>query len=254
MNETRLVRQAYDNACEKYTVMGTFLYGSQNYLMSTENSDVDVKTLVVPTMKQLVLGQTVKSNTVDLGFGLNDVKDFREMFKNYRKGNVNFLETLYTDHFVMHEDYVDVLRKLRQNRELVTHCNPTRTLRSMAGMAYQKYTAFEKPFESKKEVLAKYGYDPKQLHHTCRLALAMEVWVNTLDFQRTLHLEKADREWLMTLKTNPLPYENAKELLNKTMVKVDKYREYTLDVNKEREVDDFFTELTFETFGLGGIE
>lgn len=39
---------------EGYVVFGVFVYGSQNYGLETENSDIDVKALIVPNRASLV--------------------------------------------------------------------------------------------------------------------------------------------------------------------------------------------------------
>ena len=36
-------------------IIGVFLYGSQNYGLATENSDVDTKVIIIPTLEDLCL-------------------------------------------------------------------------------------------------------------------------------------------------------------------------------------------------------
>lgn len=40
-----------------YNVVGVFLYGSQNYELDYEKSDVDTKAIVLPTLEDIVLNR-----------------------------------------------------------------------------------------------------------------------------------------------------------------------------------------------------
>ena len=40
-------------------LLGVFLYGSQNYGINTETSDVDTKAILIPTFKELIFNRPV---------------------------------------------------------------------------------------------------------------------------------------------------------------------------------------------------
>ena len=213
------VQMHFDLASEHYGANApwvTMLYGSQNYHLDTEESDVDTKTMLFPTLKDVVLNRKMVSTDLQApDLSLNNVKDYRAMFQNYLKGNVNFLETLFTDHYVVtdrHRWAERVFLELRTQREMVAGYQPVRLMQMAAGMADQKYHAMEHKYESKAEVLAKYGYDPKQLHHLCRLPVFMRDFMNTGKFGTALFPEERARQYLLSLKTNPLPLKEAREL------------------------------------------
>ncbi len=205
----------YNHAVEQgYDVWVTMLYGSQNYGLSTPESDVDTKTMVFPSVNDVVLGK--KMTSLDLVLpsdgSLNNVKDYRGMFQNYLKGNINFLETLYTDYWVVDPMYEREYFQLREHRELIANSQPCRLVHMAAGMAQQKYVAMEKYFESKKEVLEKYGYDPKQLHHLVRLYYFIKAFEETGSFEKSLRPTDEQKKWLLSLKTAPLELEKAREV------------------------------------------
>ena len=161
----------------------TMLYGSQNYDLATETSDVDTKTMVFPTLEDIVLGKKMLSVVYNMDDGsLDTCKDYRSMFENYMKGNVNFVETLYTRYYEVNPLFVPYWQALRKNRDMIANANPSRLMHQIGGMAIQKYKAMEHPFESKVEILAKYGYDPKQLHHIVRLRVFAETYLENKDF------------------------------------------------------------------------
>ena len=39
----------------EHQILGIFVYGSQNYNIATENSDVDTKAIIVPTLYNLAI-------------------------------------------------------------------------------------------------------------------------------------------------------------------------------------------------------
>lgn len=214
-----LVANHYTN----HAVFYCGLYGSQNYGLNTNDSDVDTKCMVLPPFRDVVLGRKMVSTDLADPYGaLCNVKDVRAMFDNFFKGNVNFVEVLYTEYFSVGVDYLAEAKELRDHRDMVANRDPLRLMEMAAGMARQKYVAFNKPFESKKEVLAKYGYDPKQLHHLGRLAYFMTDYMAAGDFGYALHPDKETNELLMSLKTNPLPLEHAEEKREFYMSYVDK--------------------------------
>lgn len=171
------VKEHFNQASAIYgadNVWATMLYGSQNYNMATETSDVDVKTMLFPTVRATVLGEKmVSADLVHPDGSLNGVKDYRDTFALYLRGNVRFLETLYSDYQVVNPKYQKFFNQLIENRELVANSVPRRLMHSAAGMAEQKLKAFDHPYPSKVEVLTKYGYDPKQFHHLVRLFFFM---------------------------------------------------------------------------------
>lgn len=197
------------------------LYGSQNYGLDTPDSDIDTKTLLIPRARNVVLGKPMVSTDLQISDGgLSNVKDYRAMFQNYLKGNINFVETLFTKYARVNINYITHFRWLRSERDLIANCQPRKLIHMAAGMANQKYVAFEKPFESKKEVLAKYGYDPKQLHHLCRLKYFIDTYCYSLDFETALTPPKEEFVFLYELKANPLGYDRAVALKDKTMTEI----------------------------------
>lgn len=243
--------------CEKKygegNVWVTMLYGSQNYELDTLGSDVDTKTMLLPSVRDVVLGKQMVSTDLVMPDGaLSNTKDFRAMFQNYLKGNVNFVETLYTRWFAVNEKFYPFYQELRLHRDLVANSQPRRLAHMAAGMANQKYAAFEKPFESKKEVLAKYGYDPKQLHHLARLRVFLREYNRAMDFAHALVPLGYEAAWLLDLKVNPLVYADAKALKERLMGEVNAEvayaDEHLPEENKRKEAQEFMDDLAVRLF------
>ena len=149
----------------------TALQGSQNYGMQDEYSDVDTKSLMIPTFESLVHGSKRLSTTLEVAPTAEhaDVKDAREMFGTFLKQNVNFLEILFTPYVDVAPEFEQFYYELTKRREELARYNPYQALRTMCGMAFEKYHAFDHPYPAAMEKLAKFGYDPKQLSHMLRM-------------------------------------------------------------------------------------
>lgn len=211
----------------KPTPWVTMLYGSQNYGLDSAESDVDTKTMLLPSLG-MVIGDTKRISTeiVMPDGSLDNCKDLREMFGNYLKGNINFVETLYTRHWLAHTDYMSEFRQLREHRDLIANAQPQKLMHMACGMARQKYVAFDKPFEGKLGVLEKYGYDPKQLHHLVRLYFFMKTYLRTCDFEKALSCCQQEKdpalyEYLMSLKLEPLSKEDAEKVKEEMIRRVE---------------------------------
>lgn len=202
-------------------VFATMLYGSQNYHLDTKSSDIDSKVMVLPTFKNFCLADKPISTEHTVNDGICNTKDVRLMFRNYIKSNINFLETLFTEYCFVNPIYADFWGELIDHRDFIADAHPYRLMHAAAGMAAQKYHALERPFESKVEVLAKYGYDPKQLHHLCRLKMFMSDYYYNNNFGKCLVPNETD--YLISLKLQPMSLEVAREFAQSLMQSVDYY-------------------------------
>lgn len=59
--------------------------------------------------------------------------------------------------------------RLIKHREEIAQMNPYRAVKSMKGVAMEKYYAIEHRYPTKVDIIDKYGYDGKQMHHLLRV-------------------------------------------------------------------------------------
>ncbi len=169
------VQEHYDYLQQKgYEIVFLALQGSQNYGLDVydENymSDIDTKAVVLPSFEDFVYNRQPVSKTVVLENNEHiDVKDVREMFETYKKQNVNYIETLFSKFRIVNDKYKDIVQILFDNAEEIAHINFNQALRCMAGMSKEKLKALTHPYPTIVDKIEKYGYDPKQLHHICRM-------------------------------------------------------------------------------------
>lgn len=174
--EESIMKRVHEHLDESFNyfdcdrIVGLFLQGSQNYGLDYEKSDVDTKLIVTPTFREIAFNNSPVSTThVRANDEHIDFKDIRLYIQTFRKQNLNFLEILFTEFQWVNWRYADEWQRLVDNREAITHYNPFRAIKSMKGVAMEKYHAMEHPYPSKLDVIAQYGYDPKQLHHLLRV-------------------------------------------------------------------------------------
>ena len=168
-------------------IVGVFLQGSQNYGLDIEGSDVDTKLIVLPTLDDICFNRKAVSTThVRENDEHIDFKDIRLMFQTFRKQNLNFVEILFTEYKIINPMYADLWQKLVDNNELIAHYNPYAAVKTMKGIAMEKYHAMEHEYPSKLDILAKYGYDPKQLHHLYRVEEYLLRYINGEDYAKCL--------------------------------------------------------------------
>ena len=158
------------NYFDEDRIVGIFYQGSGNYGLDYEKSDVDTKLIVTPTFREIAFNKSPISTThVRANDEHTDFKDIRLYIQTFRKQNLNFLEILFTPFQWVNWRYADEWQRLVDNREVITHYNPYQAIKSMKGIAMEKFHAMEHEYPSKLDVLAQYGYDPKQLHHLLRV-------------------------------------------------------------------------------------
>ena len=126
------LKEHYDFACQKTKkdrILGVFLYGSQNYGLDTETSDVDTKAIYIPTFEEIVFNKPI-SVEFHLPNGEHcEVKDIREYVKNLKKQSINFVETLFTKYFILNPKYEEFWNKyFIDNRDFIARYDTSATI------------------------------------------------------------------------------------------------------------------------------
>lgn len=204
------------NYFEKDQIVGLFYQGSGNYGLDNENSDVDTKLIVVPSFMDVALNRKPVSTThVRANNEHIDWKDIRLYMETFRKQNLNFLEILFTDYAFVNPIYHTQWSRLVDAREQIARMNEWRAVKSMKGVAMEKYHAMEHEYPSKVEVLAKFGYDPKQLHHLLRVEEYLERYINGESYKDCL--KPRDPGYLLDIKIGVMGLEEARKKADVSM-------------------------------------
>lgn len=134
MQEREKVEKALDKAektLQDYHVAYMGVYGSQNYNLSNENSDVDLRAIVIPDFETMAKRQKI-SKKLQYEYGDIDLKDLWTYYQSLSKGNPSFIEPLRSK-FYRGDPYLrEIFAKARVNRW------------ALVGMGFQKWEKLNK--------------------------------------------------------------------------------------------------------------
>ena len=223
----------------KNKIVTIALQGSQNYQLDTPESDVDTKLIVVPSFKDIVMNAKPVSTThVRANNEHTDWKDIRLYRDCFRKQNLNFVEILFTPYSLDNSLYKEQWNRLREYREKIVRMNPYRAVRSMMGIALEKWHALEHHYPSKMAIIEVHGYDMKQLHHLLRIRYFLDKYIDGYSYPACMIPDNKTRETLIKVKspTNPLyTLEEARGIGQETIDHIKKVVEKFCDENPEQE-------------------
>lgn len=225
------VKEHYDYLQQKgYEIVFLALQGSQNYGLDVYDeeymSDVDTKAVILPSFEDFVYNRRPESETIVLDNNEHiDVKDVRPMFENYKKQNINFVETLFTKYMIINPKYKDLVELLLANREEIAHLNYNQALKCMSGMSMEKLKALKHPYPATKDKIEKYGYDPKQLNHILRINDFIKKYIQNKPYSECLTPD--NKEWLIQVKKGILPELEAETLA----ITIDTNTRHIKDIN-----------------------
>ena len=139
-----------------YNVIYIGLYGSQNYNLDDEESDIDVKAIILPTLHDIIF-RKVTSTTVECEKGNIDVKDLLTFYDVIKKGNFSYIESIQTEYSIGDKYIKNLFSQFKVNKK------------SVLGAMYEKRKALTHEYPSKTKEFEMWGFDPKQHHHILRL-------------------------------------------------------------------------------------
>lgn len=230
-------------------IVGIFLQGSQNYGLDYEGSDIDTKCIITPTFKEIALAHKPKSTThIRANDEHIDLKDIRLYIQTFRKQNLNFLEILYTPYaFFPNAVFRSEWQRLVDHREEITHYDPVRSVKSMMGIASERYFAMEHHYPARMAWIEKFGYDPKQLHHLLRVSEYLDRYLAGEPYGDCLLTKQA--EYLKEVKQGLYSLEDARDIgtkiYNAIHEKCDAFIEAHKNDSVNHYVDDLFDDVAY---------
>ena len=238
-------------------IVGVFLQGSQNYGLDYEGSDIDTKCIVLPTLEDLIFNRKPVSTTHVLPNEEHlDLKDVRLYFQTFRKQNLNFMEILFTKYKIVNPTYEPMWNRLIENNEQIARYNPVGAVKTMKGIAMEKYHAMEHRYPSKVDLIDKYGYDPKQLSHLARVHEYLQRYIDGEAYSDCLITQNAD-VLIRTKRTDVLylPIERARawaiDLLDSVVNIADEFAAAHKDKPVDWRVDVLLDDIQREIMKLG---
>ena len=233
--------------------------GSYNYNMDTPQSDIDSKLLVIPSLEQLVSGKSLNYlHCMSDNDEHVEVKDIRHYFATMFKQNINFVETLYAQVWIVNPVYMRLFHYLFEMRDVISGCNPIATIHCIQGTAHQKYKQMLQSSPARAAEIENYGFDRKSLHHLVRCVFFGEYYMEETSYQECLQNNDVPniRRMIMNLKTTTVLNKEwainiAEDILDGFDEKVDSYLDTIKPFQKDfsalaADVKDFLDTLAFE--------
>ena len=217
-------------------IVGIWLQGSQNYGLETPESDVDTKLIVTPSFKDIALARKPVSTThIRQNNEHIDFKDIRLYIETFRKQNLNFIEILFTPYFIINPLYEEEWKKLVDHREEIARMNPVRAVKSMKGVAMEKYFAMEHRYPSKVDIIDRYGYDAKQTHHLVRIDNFLTSYTKGKPYADCLVPTGAMKDFQMFIKNNKYDLNTARHIAEVAKNHIEKLEKEFCETHEEKE-------------------
>ena len=234
------------------------LQGSQNYGLELPTSDVDTKLIVTPSFRDIALDRKPVSTTfVRDNEEHTDDKDIRLYIETFRKQNLNFLEILFTNYYILNPLYETQWNRLIVAREQIAHMNPFRAVKSMKGIALEKYHAMEHRYPAKVHLIETYGYDGKQVSHLIRIEDFLIKYVNGEKYIDCLIPLGNIKQKILEYKLQMPSLEEAREEANRAIKNIDNIANVFCLSNEEKEdknMRDLLENVSYEIMKISVIK
>ena len=223
-------------------------YGSQNYGLDTAASDVDTRLIVLPSFEDIVLNkQPVSKTLVRKNDEHIDFKDIRLFINCLKKQNMAYLECIFTPYKITSSEYWNEWQELLNEREAIARYNPYKAVKTMKGIAMEKFHAMEHRYPSKIDLIDKYQYDSKQLLHLLRIEKYLVRYIEGVKYADCLQAPLAS--YLLDVKNYRYDLETArytaKTSLNNIVLMADAYCAKTKDEGN-KEVGDLMNKVVYK--------
>jgi len=220
-------------------LLGVFLYGSQNYNFQTQNSDIDAKAIIVPTLWDIAANKPMVSKEHHMYNAHVEVKDIRLMIEMWKKQNMNFLEIMFTQYYLVNPKYQEIWNEITDFRELMAEYDIKKMILSVSHQAL--HTLKQNP------------NDGKKFANAARMANFLDRWFNTEEkYGELIKVSDAFRQ-------EYLPYKEGKKVPTQEQIDdlVAKFNSYiTLianfkpDLNNQEKIRNIFAERVYNALLL----
>jgi len=239
---SKLKKQKQILELQGYTVAYICIYGSQNYGLDVYTdeyqSDVDMKAIIVPTLDDLIKNSKPVSTTIETKWGQCDLKDIRSYFQTLLKANPAYIETLYTDYYIVDDKFTNEFNNIFKLRDKLVETLSAQFIRSMYGMMCEKEKALCHPYPTIAHKIEKFGYDGKQAHHIFRLWYMMQDYFRyEIPLTQCMFPVSSQISMLMNLKLNKPTLETAIEMVKETMKEARQFKDIVLSEIDESKID-----------------
>lgn len=170
-----------------YEVVGVFLFGSQNYGVSLETSDIDTKAVVIPSlMNNIVWGKNTISAEVERENGKLSIYDLESLQSSIKKQSMNFVEILFTPYRILNPVYEAFYNPMFEHREGIAKLNTFKAVHCVLSMAHRQHSRLFTKLPANEARVSRAGYDYKAFAELLRLEYALNALIAELPYECAL--------------------------------------------------------------------
>lgn len=208
--------------------LGIFLYGSQNYGFANEDSDIDSKLIILPSFADMCLHKDWVSKELHYENEHIEIKDIRMLREMFMKQNINYVEILYSEYFILNPKYAELFNSyFIKNRDLISHFDRNKTVKSISGQLL--HTLKQDPTDNKK------------LYNSHRLYYFLRDYLNGKVYSECIQPKAEEYEFLWKLKYGLLEIcsdaevktKMAMELEEKALILIEEYKDIASPCQKD---------------------
>ncbi|WP_157801001.1 DNA polymerase beta superfamily protein [Bacillus solitudinis] len=197
------------------------LVGSENYNLSTSESDKDYKLFVWPSFYDLynsnIYTESKVGETID-----EEYHDIRKLVNLFWKSNVNFVEVLFSTDISINRDAwmsLYVKRILAMKKDIST-MNLPYLYKACRGMYESKSKYIAKGNKGTYSLVEQFGYDSKSAMHAYRILDFIERFAKNefTDFYTAMQYDDKGREFMLSVKHGEFTREEYAALIENKMV------------------------------------
>lgn len=236
-----LIKQKKVLESQGYTVAYISIYGSQNYNLDINDeeyqSDIDMKAVIVPTLDELIYNSKPISTVIETEWGQCDLKDIRSYFQTLIKANPAYIETLFTDYYIVDNRFEKEFDEIFSLKDELVEKLSAQMIRAMYGMMCEKQKALCHPYPTIAHKIEKYGYDGKQLSHVIRLYVMMQDYYLHKRSMKESLIPSNSIELILSTKKNEVILSEAKLLMEEVTKQAKLFKDDVLSKIDESTID-----------------
>lgn len=201
--------------CKRKPVWGS-LFGSWNYGLNTEGSDMDIRIYVHPTFDDLYEKKMYTEKICEKDKDDYDFHDIRRLPSLFFKGNTTWIESLFSDYQITYDEGAN---KILAMRDEISVMNIPKMYMSTLNHVEKKINLVRKGHgtATTQPMVDKVGYDTKEMLHAMRMVDLLEKFQANgfKDFEKCLKYTGQERETMLEYRSGKYSKEEALDLMKK---------------------------------------
>lgn len=223
----------------KNSILGIFLYGSQNYNFDWEGSDIDAKAIYIPSKEEIALLKQPISKEYKFDTGHVEIKDIRLMWQMWKKQNMNFVEILFTDYFLINPMYIEVWNNILFYREKIARYDEVYAITSAYHQAYNTL---------------KQGTTGKKIANAIRIEKYLSDYIQSKPYKDCIRLTDTQKNFFIDLKIRNDTFDENDPIVKS--VKDNLYEKFLasnylkIDIDRQQELDKSMTYIIIDALRI----